>query len=152
MNDYRPKRSAAAFEELVAEVSRRTGIDEAEVRRALAIVDAAAAAGWKPASEDRPYAESIKEQYQRAPNIGQPFPAWGEKLIDHIGVTPEQREYAHDLLKRVMVTVGVDETAVSGLLYDANDILRQSPIEAIRARVWGALDALLRMMFVGPMP
>lgn len=152
MNDDRPTQNDAAFEELVAEVTRRIGIDEAEVRRALAVFDAAAAAGWQPASEDRPSAESIKEQYEHVPDIGQPFPGWAEKLIDEIGVAPEQREYARDLLKRVMVTVGVDQTAARGFLYNANDILGQSPIDAIGERGWGAPDALLRIMFVGPMP
>lgn len=152
MNDEGPKPNDVAFEELVADVMRGTGIDEAEVRRVLAILDAAAAAGWQPASEYRRSAETIKEQYERVPDIGQPFPGWGEELIDEIGGAPDQRDYARDLLKRVMMTVGVEEAAVRGFLYDADDILGQSPINAIRERGWRALDALLRTMFVGAMP
>lgn len=143
---------ADEIEVRVAAVAQRTGLAEDEVRRVLAIVDAALAVGWQPARQGRPLAETIKEQYERVPDVGQPFPGWADQLLDDVGVAPEQRGYARDLLKRVMVTVGFDQAAVTAFLYDPNDILRQSPIEAIREHGWGALDALLRTMFVGPMP
>lgn len=141
--------------EKLAAIVRRKEIDQAEVQRVLAIMDAARAAGWRPAVAEPESAETVKKQYDRVPDIGQPFPAWAEELIDEIdeiGVAPEQRDFARDLLKRVMVTVGIEEKPVRAFLYKPNAILKRSPVRVIRERGWVALDALLRTMFVGSMP
>lgn len=138
--------------ELLAAVAHRTGIDEAEAQHVLTIIDAALALGWRPAAAAPQSAETVKEQYDRVPDIGQPFPAWADRLIDEIDVAPERRNYARDLLKRVMLTVGIDESAVRTFLFEPNEILKRSPADAIHERGWVALDALLRTMLVGPMP
>lgn len=152
MDQHGPNADEADRSHLVTAIARRAGINEAEVRRVLAIIDAAYALGWRPAVAEPEPAESIKEQLERVPDIGQPFPAWADKLIDEIGVAPERRDYASGLLKRVMLTVGVDETAVRAFLFEPNEILKRSPVDAIHERGWVALDALLRTMLVGPMP
>ena len=152
MDDHRSDSDEVRRSELVATVASRTGIDEVEVRRVLELMDAAYALGWRPASEESKLPETLCGLLERVPDIGQPFPAWADRLIDEIGVAPERRNYARDLLKRVMVTVGIDETAVRTFLFEPNEILKRSPADAIHERGWVALDALWRTMLVGPMP
>lgn len=152
MDQHRRNPDQADRSQLVAAIARRTGIDETEVGRVLGIIEAAYALGWRPVVGEPESAETLREQFERVPDIGQPFPAWADRLIDEIGVAPEHRDYACNLLKRIMVTVGIDEMAVRTFLFKPNEILKRSPVDAIQERGWVALDALLRTMFVGPMP
>lgn len=149
-----PKRDAPGdLDELVAEVRRRTGYDEAEIRRVIEILRAVEEVRSEHSTGAAPRSgfETLREQYERVPDLGQPFPTWGEALLHEIGVADDQHAYARDLLIRVMVTVGPDEQAVRSFLYSRHPLLKMSPAGAIAKRGWRALDALLRLIFADPM-
>lgn len=152
MSDAPTRRPEDVSAEDVREFQRRTGLDEGDARRLLAGIEAARDMGLLEAHRRAVGGETLREQYARTPDLGQPFPKWAEVMIDDIGAAAADRAYAHDLMVRVMATVGVDQKATHDFLYMTHPVLHLAPVVAIRQRGWRALDALLRTIFAGPTP